>query len=491
MREKFSEKKFINHTAILSHTVIDVVLFVAYAIELAKGSRTPVYFAVFAVLCVAPVAVEYVVYRKNPEDAGIQHIIGISYSILYLFVLFTTTSLCTFTYAFPMFMIIILYMDVRQCVTIGVGAILGNVICVVYHMIAVGYESAELPDVEIRIGATILTGVFMIMTTRVVKRVNEEKMKVIQEQTEEAGKQAETVLSASGKMISGIEDVSGKVLRLGESMGQIHNSMGEVSAGSTETAESVQLQLQKTEQIQQHIIRVKETAAGIEENMNNTVQKVETGRQQMNALGEQVERSMEANHQVLEQMKVLSEYTNQMNTIIETITSIANSTGMLALNASIEAARAGETGRGFAVVASQISGLASQTKSATVNITELIEHINSELVSVEAAVDVVTASNKSNAESTKVVTEDFEGITHGTEEIGKQTAELVNIVEELEAANADIVESIQTISAITEEVSAHANETYSACEGNAVLVESVTKVVDDLSAEAQKLQSAQ
>ena len=88
----------------------------------------------------------------------------------------------------------------------------------------------------------------------------------------------------------------------------------------------------------------------------------------------------------------------RMNTIIETITSIANSTGMLALNASIEAARAGEAGRGFAVVASQISTLASQTKSATVNITELINHINTELESVRSAVNIVADSNQQNRE---------------------------------------------------------------------------------------------
>lgn len=490
MKERFSEKGFVNYNAMMGHTIIDIVLFLAYAVELFKGSRTLGYFVIFALLCLVPVAAEQIVYRRNPEHGLIKHIIGISYAVLYLFALFTTNSLMTFTYVFPMFMVIILYMDVRFCVLEGIGAAVGNVIYVIYYMTTVGYAADEIPDVEIRIAATLLTSFFMIMSTKAVKRVNAEKMKVIQEQTEESGKQAENVLNASGKMISGIEEVSGKVYRLGESMDQIHNSMGEVSAGSTETAESVQLQLQKTEQIHQHIVRVKDTAAGIEENMNDTAQKVEMGRQQMNALGEQVEKSKKANSQVLDQMKALSEYTNQMNTIIETITSIANSTGMLALNASIEAARAGEAGRGFAVVASQISGLASQTKSATVNITELIEHINKELVSVESAVDVVTASNKSNAESTQVVTENFAGITRGTEEIGRQTAELINIVEELEAANADIVESIQTISAITEEVSAHANETYNACEGNAVLVKSVTKVVGDLSAEAQRLQSA-
>lgn len=490
MNENFSEKGHINKTALLGHTIIGVVLALAYALEFIKGSRTLGYYTVFALLCIVPVIVEQILYRKNPEDGKIQHIMGVCYGILYLFAILTTNSLLTCMYAFPMFMVIILYMDVRFCVLIGGGAFLGNVICVIKDAMTVGYAAEEIPDVEIRIAATLITAGYMAFTTAAVKKVNQVKMQAIQEQTESANALADNVLSASGSMISDIRDVSEKVEQLGESMERIHTYMGEVSSGSTETAESIQQQMQKTEVIQQHIARVKDTAVEIEENMSETVGRVETGKRQMDALAKQVESSMAANRKVLSQMKELSEYTSQMNTIIETITSIANSTGMLALNASIEAARAGEAGRGFAVVASQISGLANQTKSATVNITELIGHINQELVDVEAAVDVVTESNKANAESTQVVTDNFVVITQGTENVGQQTKELMSIVDELESANADIVENIQTISAITEEVSAHANETYSVCEENARLVDSVTGMVEGLSAEAQKLQSS-
>lgn len=490
MNEKFSEKGYINKTALLGHTIIGVVLFLAYALELFKGSRTIGYFTVFALICMVPIIVEQILYRRDPEDRKIQHIMGICYGILYLFAIFTTNSLLTCLYAFPMFMVIVLYMDVRFCILVGCGAFFGNVGCVIKDAVTVGYAAEEIPDVEIRIAATLITVAYMAFTTAAVKKVNQVKMQAIQEQTEAANALADNVLSASGNMISDIGDVSKKVEQLGESMERIHTYMGEVSSGSTETAESIQQQMQKTEVIQQHIIRVKDTAMEIEEHMSETVGRVETGKRQMDALAKQVESSMAANRQVLSQMRELSEYTSQMNTIIETITSIANSTGMLALNASIEAARAGEAGRGFAVVAGQISGLANQTKSATVNITELIEHINRELVDVEAAVDVVTESNKANAESTQVVTDNFVGITQGTENVGQQTKELMGIVDELENANSDIVRNIQTISAITEEVSAHANETYNVCEENARLVDSVTDMVDGLSTEAQKLQSS-
>lgn len=485
----FSEKKYVNNTAIKGHTIIDSILFVAYLLEVLKGSRTLGYFAVFALLTVAPVVAEWVIYAKDPESGVIKHLMGITYGILYFFVIFTTTSLLPFTYAFPMFIVIVLYMDPRFNIIIGAFASCGNVVYVVYHALAIGYEKTEIPDVEIRIAATILTTVFMIFITLAVTKVNNMKLKQIQDQTDETSRLMSNILTTSQDMITDITEVTRQMTGLGDSVVKVHDAMQEVSAGSAETAESVQVQIQRTEQIQVHIGNVKNTTAQIEQNVHDTVNKVAAGREQMAALESRVEQSRSANAEVLEKMQELSTYTGQMNTITETISSITNSTVMLALNASIEAARAGEAGRGFAVVASQISELASQTQTATSNITGLIENINKELAHVAEAVNVVTKSNDANAESTGVVKNTFTEITSGTEDISQRTDELLHIVAELEQANGDIVENIQTISAITEEISAHANETFQACDENICMVEAVRGIVEDLNDGAKKLQS--
>lgn len=484
---EFSEKSYVNKTAIMGHTIIDTVLVLAYALELIKGSRTVGYYAVFAAMCIVPVVVEWVLYKKNPENTLVQHLMGLFYGALYIFVVFTTTSALPFSYAFPMFLVIILYRDVRSCVLIGVGAVIANVAYIVYHAFTAGYSSAEIPDVEIRIAAMILTAAYMVFTAVAVKKVNLEKLKLIQKQSDSAKEMMQRVLQTSDSMIGGIGEATDKVEQLGGSMKHIHDSMNEVSTGSTETAEAVQAQLERTEQIQEHIARVKRTAAQIGQNMTETAQKVGEGKVQMGTLSDRVEQSNAANQQVLEQMKALSEYTNQMNSIIEAITSIADNTSLLALNASIEAARAGESGKGFAVVAGQISELANQTKTATVNVTSLISNINKELLDVEKAVEAVAVGNRANAESTRVVGGSFTGIAKGAEEVEQQTQELMEIVAELETANADIVENIQTISAITEEVSAHAGETYDSCDKNTALVDEVTRIVENLNQDAQKL----
>lgn len=135
----------------------------------------------------------------------------------------------------------------------------------------------------------------------------------------------------------------------------------------------------------------------IDRGVDDTAEVIRVGQKNIDAMAEQVRKSMEANDTVISKMQDLSTQTEKMNTIIEMITGITDQTSLLSLNASIEAARAGDAGRGFAVVAGEISTLANQTKSATVNITELIQNINAELKEVSSAIDLVTSSNKSHA----------------------------------------------------------------------------------------------
>ncbi|ANS76570.1 chemotaxis protein [Paenibacillus yonginensis] len=75
----------------------------------------------------------------------------------------------------------------------------------------------------------------------------------------------------------------------------------------------------------------------------------------------------------------LEEHSRKISDITVTLSEIAASTNLLALNASIEAARAGESGRGFAVVAGEVRKLAEQSDREAAEVAGLIQVITADI----------------------------------------------------------------------------------------------------------------
>ncbi|OYE06805.1 methyl-accepting chemotaxis protein [Nostoc sp. 'Peltigera membranacea cyanobiont' 232] len=85
----------------------------------------------------------------------------------------------------------------------------------------------------------------------------------------------------------------------------------------------------------------------------------------------------EATNAIAARLGVISEKANNINTIVVTITKVADQTNLLSLNAAIEAEKAGEYGLGFAVVAREIRRLADQTAVATLDIEQMVKQMQS------------------------------------------------------------------------------------------------------------------
>ncbi|MDB5908637.1 MAG: chemotaxis protein [Massilia sp.] len=90
-----------------------------------------------------------------------------------------------------------------------------------------------------------------------------------------------------------------------------------------------------------------------------------------------MQRMVSATDSINAKLAALSEKASNINSVLGTITKVADQTNILSLNAAIEAEKAGDAGRGFSVVATEIRRLADQTSVSTWDIDQMLKEMQS------------------------------------------------------------------------------------------------------------------
>lgn len=212
---------------------------------------------------------------------------------------------------------------------------------------------------------------------------------------------------AIGKLAAGVKSM---LLSLNTLVSQVQRSGIQVTSSATEIAATAK---QQEATIAEQAATTNEIAATATEisattkELTNTMDEVAevadrtrssaaSGHNDLGRMESTMTQIVEAAKSIASRFEVLNDKAKNINSVVTTITKVADQTNLLSLNAAIEAEKAGEYGLGFSVVATEVRRLADQTAVATLDIEQMVKEmqtaVSSGVLSMEKFTDQVRSS---------------------------------------------------------------------------------------------------
>lgn len=311
---------------------------------------------------------------------------------------------------------------------------------------------------------------------------------------DETGKMSRAVAELRGQLVDVVSELREQSQQLFEASDTLNTNANEtattveqVEKAVSDISDGASSQADETQKATENVIlmgnMVEETTREVAEmidNANSMKRYNEEAFATLQNLAKINDEARQAIDVIYEQTNTTNESAMKIREATSLITSIAEETNLLSLNASIEAARAGEQGRGFAVVAGQIQKLAEQSNDSARQIENIIDSlIEDSQKSVETMEDVkriMLSQNESvghTNDSFRQVGEGIRSSIDGVNRISEKTRKL-------DEARVVVVDVVQNLTAIAEENAASTEETSAS-------VTEVSSIVSQISENANRL----
>jgi len=289
----------------------------------------------------------------------------------------------------------------------------------------------------------------------------------------ELGKNLNTMVESLRDMASQVREAANSV---SSAATQIQAATTQQTASSTEQDAAVTQTVATVEEVRATVIQTSERAQAVADASQQSVQVSRSGQQSVTDTVTGMDSIRERVESIAENILMLSERTQQIGEIIDTVNALADQSKLLALNASIEAARAGEEGKGFAVVAMEVRQLAEQSRESTGRVRNILNEIQQ---ATNTAV-MVTEEGSKGAES---------GMTMA-QRAGEAIRELAATIEEAAQAAVQIAASTHQQTNGMDQLASAMNQIKQATAQTAASARQTEQSVHDLTEMARRLELA-
>ena len=267
-----------------------------------------------------------------------------------------------------------------------------------------------------------------------------------------------------GEMARAVENTKNAIKDVLNEMAQtalhVASTSQELSASTEETSASIEEIASTSNEFASTVEQMNNNSQRMVESANQILDSTTAGSQGVTQAISSTEELKDVMRQISTTVETLGKESQEIGEIVEVITSIADQTNLLALNAAIEAARAGEHGRGFAVVADEVRNLAEQSAHSTTRIIDLIQSIQEEtkrtIRGIEQGVDQAEKNaeivNRTGALMNEII-DSVNSIIGQIEELSKGITEILTGSHEMAATTEEQSASIDSIAASAQELS--------------------------------------